>query len=119
MWLEDSRFQRGRGRIETRFVTRAADASAAAIEVPGNGSRLSLIVAAIPTAAATVTDSVAIGPRQNGQLRPLRVLTVGVAHCALKLDADGDAILGPVSILSTAEWSEISVYETVWHPEGQ
>jgi hypothetical protein len=117
MWLEDTRFARGRGRLETRFLAHSSDVSAVAIEIGGNGDRVSLIFAAVPALSATIADSVMIGPRQSGQIRPLRVLTPGIAHCAIHMDRDGDVVMGPFSVLGSAEFNSVNVYEVVWHPE--
>lgn len=114
---EDTRFPRGKGRYETRVITASGDLTGVDPLCAGNGARVALIFAAIPDVGATIEASIAIGPVVGGVLVALRTLTVGIAHCALSLERDGDIVFQPMFAQSAGNWLRVAVSEVIWHPE--
>lgn len=118
MWLEDSRFPRGRGHYETRRLYSGAVDSTVREVAAGNGARVGLVFAAEPDTDTTSANYVLIGTAQGNVVAPLRTLTTGIAHCALSIDRDGDIVLGPIAAQAAGTWQTLTVHEVVWHPEG-
>ena len=119
MWFNDPRFVNRSGKLETRFLFDTGVINGSGSDIPGNGSRVALLLSALPGPAATVRDYVSYGPKRGANVAPLRVLSVGVLHCAIKLWGDGDVVMSAMSALADGDWDRLICYEVVFHPEGK
>jgi phage-related minor tail protein len=117
MWGDDPRGRRGRGRLVTKYIGRTVPNATAQVVCTGNGDRVALILAIQPDVAATVSAFVAVGTPLGTGVAPVRTLNVGIPHCAIKLENDGDIVTGAFSQFGTPNILTLDAWEVVWFPE--
>lgn len=118
MNILDTRVKPGRGRLETKLLTNRADCTTVTQLCAGDGSRVGLLFCASPD-TGVISSNLLIGPRVGALVVPVRALCMGILHCALTLEKDGDIVFEPLFGVGSPGFVLVSVYGVIWHPEGQ
>lgn len=110
-------FGRERGRLEYKKPVAAVDSTGTAAMLPGNGSRVALMLCFAPPDDTTVEAKAAFSDTAGAAAKPHTVLTEGMTTIILRECDVGDLIKQPVFVVSPVGASSIFATEIVWHPE--